>query len=91
MYSSALNFVQSTPAATWTVNHTFLGAPLCDVLVPDGNGAMIKILPAGVTYVSDTQLLITFTVPRSGTARLIGRSQSPLVFTAGSVDPGQAS
>jgi hypothetical protein len=88
MYSSAKVHIQSAPSATWTITHTFLGAPLCDVLIPDGD-TMVKILPAGVTYISDTQLTITFTVPRTGTARLVGRTQSPLIFTAGSIDPGQ--
>jgi hypothetical protein len=90
MYSSAKTHFQNTPSATWTIDHTFLGVPLCDALIPDGNGGLAKILPASVVHVSDTRLVISFTAPFSGQARLVGRTQSPLVFTAGSVDPGQS-
>lgn len=62
---------QSPAATTWTINHNLGCKPTFDVLVAGGT----KVYPASVIHLSDTELQLTFSSPRSGTARLIG---SPL-------------
>jgi hypothetical protein len=77
--------VQSTPASTWTITHNFDGAPTCDVIIPEGN-QFVKILPLEVRHLSDTQLVIEFSVPRTGRARLVGKNVA--LAQPGSIDPG---
>jgi hypothetical protein len=80
--------IQSSASSSWSITHAFSGAPVCDVIVPVGD-VFVKILPLTVTHVSDTQLVITFSVPTAGRARLVGRTTSTISTLAGSIDPGQ--
>lgn len=72
----------------WTVNHSFVSAPICDVIVNEG-GVTRKILPLSVKYVSATQLIIEFNTPTAGVARLVGVYVPSQAGGAGSVDLGQ--
>jgi hypothetical protein len=65
------NFVQSTPALAWTVSHNLGCKPVSDVIVTNA-GDQEKILPLSVKHIDDNTLLIEFSVPRSGRARLVG-------------------
>ncbi len=64
---AAFNFVQGTPSATWTINHGLGVKPVVDVTV-DGQ----KMYPMSVEHITDNQLVLTFSVPRAGKARLVG-------------------
>ncbi len=64
-------YTQTAPAQTWTINHNLGIKPVSEVSVLH-NGTMNKILPAKVTHVTDNTMLIEFSTPRQGVARLIG-------------------
>ena len=64
------NYTQVTPAVAWTITHNFGKKVIADTWV-DVNGVTTKILPKKVTNVDDNTLMIEFTTPRSGSARLI--------------------
>lgn len=85
---SSQTFIQAAPSMAWTINHSFNGAPICDVLVTEG-GVTRKMLPLSVKHVSNTQLLIEFSEPTAGMARLVGKYIGGWVGGAGSVDLGQ--
>jgi hypothetical protein len=87
---SVFNYVQSTPATSWTINHNLGSAVLCDVIIPDENGTYVKILPLAVKHNSNSQLVIEFSTAVTGKARLIGiGADFVLLSGAGSIDPGQ--
>lgn len=82
-------FVQASPSTTWTIDHAFIDTPRCDVLVTI-DGALQKILPLSMVISSSTQVVISFSVPMSGTARLIGTvaDKTAGISGAGTIDPG---
>jgi hypothetical protein len=67
------NFTQPTASLTWTVNHNMGCKPVSDVIVLNA-GDQAKILPKSVKHIDDNTLLIEFSTPRSGSARLVGTS-----------------
>lgn len=85
---SSQTFIQAAPSMAWTINHSFNGAPICDVMIVEG-GVTRKMLPLSVKHVSNTQLLIEFSEPTAGMARLVGKYIGGWVGGAGSVDLGQ--
>ena len=78
-------YVQTTPATTWAINHNLNSAPISDVV--DDTGA--KILPDTVDIVDMNNVNITFTYAATGTARLIGMYQAPALVQPGTIDPGE--
>lgn len=85
---SSMTFIQSTPATAWTINHNFNAAPICDVLT-ENNGVISKMLPLSIKHISNTQLMIEFSEPMAGSARLVGKYTLTAPTSAGSVDMGQ--
>jgi hypothetical protein len=66
-------FVQATPALTWTIVHNLGGYPIVDLFVTDPATSQItKIMPISTVYIDNTTIEITFAIARAGTARLIG-------------------
>ena len=63
-------FEQSEPSSKWTIQHS-CGYPNVDIFI-EQNGAINKIIPLDVKYVSDTLCEVYFTVPFAGTAKLVG-------------------
>jgi len=66
------NYVQPTPASVWTINHNLGTKPAHDIAVFNGGAILKKVLPMEAHHVSDNQLVITFSSPQYGTARLAG-------------------
>ena len=62
---------QTSSAQTWTINHNLGIKPTSDVSILS-EGVMTKILPAKVVHVTDNSMLIEFSFPCQGVARLIG-------------------
>ena len=63
------DFVQATPSTTWTIVHNLGRLPTCDArIVLDG--VKVKILPAEVEHIDENTVVIKFTDPRTGSARL---------------------
>lgn len=89
MISSSLTHVQSTPSMAWTINHSFNGAPICDV-TSTVNGTTVKVLPSIVRYLSNSEIVIEFSEPMIGVARLVGKLVPTEVVGPGSVDMGQS-
>ena len=67
--TQGLTFVQATPSTQWTINHTLGYYPLVNVIVNYG-GVEQQILPQAVQQASISQVIITFSEPMSGFARL---------------------
>jgi hypothetical protein len=57
--------LQPSPSATWTINHTLGGFP--SVTVVDSANTVVYGM---VTYVSESQVVLTFSAPFSGSAYL---------------------
>lgn len=69
--SLSYTHVQASASATWTIAHNLNSAPICDVVQDDG-GIWSRILPENVEHVDLNNMIITFSTPISGVARLIG-------------------
>lgn len=63
------NHTQSVPSLAWEIKHSLGCNPCVDVNVLY-EGAIHKILPAAVEYPDMGTVIVRFTSPRSGTARL---------------------
>jgi len=64
-----VTFVQDTPSDTWTITHGLHAKPVVSTKVYD-NGSLIEILPQSVSFPNDTTVVISFSSPRTGEARL---------------------
>lgn len=62
-------FSQTTPSDTWIINHNSNKKPVVSVIVNE-NGTLEQILPASVAFPTENQVVITFSSPRTGEARL---------------------
>ena len=62
--------VQSTPLATWVVQHNFGRMPAVDVYM-EVDGVLSKVLPAEVKRVDDNTVSIEFGEPVIGQAILV--------------------
>lgn len=62
-------FEFSTANTVWLISHGLGAFPIVDVYVTI-NGEINKIMPAGVQYIDPNTCVISFSVPRSGTAVL---------------------
>jgi len=65
--SAKLTFVQSSPSATWTINHNFGYSPV-SVRVLSTGGAEVE---ADVRDINVNQTIIYFSIPFAGRAELI--------------------
>lgn len=63
------NYEQLTASDTWTINHGLGRIPAVDTMI-EIDGTLTVILPLSVS-VSTTQVIITFSEPRVGKARLV--------------------
>ncbi len=63
--------VQDTPSDTWTISHGMGQNPGVFVSVYDGDPAVLTgILPKNIAYPEVGTVVITFSIPRTGEARL---------------------
>ena len=85
--SNTLNFIQSSPLATWEITHNLNCAPNCDVYTVI-NGIQQKLYPLDIVYVNPTLIRIVFSSPRTGGARLVGNYRPMIMDTIGSIDLG---
>lgn len=61
---------QAIASDVWTVNHGLGFKPAVTVAVHE-QGVLQVILPKSVEYPSDSQVIVRFTSPRTGQARLV--------------------
>jgi hypothetical protein len=62
------SFTQATAAQVWTINHNLNCNPVVDVQVLY-EGAVQKILPTSIEFPTTSQVIVSFSSPRTGTAR----------------------
>ena len=70
----AYDFTQGSANTTWTINHN-LGTKdvVVDAMVDAGSPAeLTKANPATVTTTGTTQVVLTWSVAQSGSARVVG-------------------
>ena len=64
--AQSVNFIQSTPTSTWTINHNLGYKPIVNIFSVGG-----LEVDATIIHTSDNQCVITFNVDTAGSARLI--------------------
>lgn len=69
MYVSPIVHVQSVASSIWTIPHGLFTKPVVSVKVME-NGVLTEILPASITFPNNTTVVIQFSTPRTGEARL---------------------
>lgn len=69
----AYNHTQTTPAATWTINHN-LNTEHVTIDVIDQNTQKEVIIPYKKVIVDANTLELTFTSPRAGYCRIVGQN-----------------
>jgi hypothetical protein len=62
-------YTQGTPSVQWTIIHNFGRVPACDVVI-SYNGSTQKVLPYDVEQIDDNTVVIKFSTPQVGVARL---------------------
>ena len=62
-------YTQATAASTWTIDHNLGRYPVVDVVVSH-NGVDEVILPKSIQHASLSQVVVTFSEPLTGSARL---------------------
>lgn len=60
---------QSVPSTTWTIFHGFGTKPLVDTNVLE-EGVMQKAFPLSIVHTDENNVVIQWTVPRTGTVSL---------------------
>lgn len=65
----AKTHVQSSASDVWTIDHGMFIRPTVSVKVWE-NGVLEEILPVSITFPSISQVVVTFSTPRTGEARL---------------------
>lgn len=65
------NHKQETPSTAWEVKHNLSAIPVSDVSVYVGQ-KLVKVNPLRVEYVDAQNLIIRFSSPQSGEARMFG-------------------
>jgi hypothetical protein len=58
-------FTQASAAASWSVTHNLGGFPSVTLADPSGN-----VMIAGVQYINNNQVIVTFSTPVAGSAYL---------------------
>jgi hypothetical protein len=66
---SSYTHKQTTASATWTINHTLGFRPGVNVAINYG-GKLQVVIPKEVELVSNTQVVVRFSNPQTGEARL---------------------
>lgn len=61
---------QTTSSAEWLISHNLNRKVICDVYV-DENSTLVKIIPSTVEYVSENQIKVIFTNPRTGRVKVV--------------------
>lgn len=70
LFTNPAQYPQDTASDTWTINHGLNGKPTAAVFV-NFEGKLQQILPAEVSYPSNTQVVIKFSQPFTGVVRLV--------------------
>lgn len=68
-----LDFKQTTPAATWTINHNFGTTVLAVDAWISHNGNNEAILPQNIVVSSENTIVISFSAARTGGARIVAK------------------
>ena len=64
---------QSVASAIWTINHNLdLTSMMIETFLGDSN--ITPILPSKITKTTSNQVVVIFSAPRAGTARILGSS-----------------
>lgn len=69
-FRSSYTYKQPTEASTWTIPHSLACKPIVYAMV-NYEGALQPIIPNEVSYPDDSVVVISFTQPFSGEARLV--------------------
>lgn len=69
MRAKPVTFKQETPSDTWTINHTLGYNPNAGVSVYE-NSVLTVILPKDISFPQVGQVVVKFSVPRTGEVRL---------------------
>lgn len=64
------DFAQSEASDTWTIVHNLSRLPTCDVRIIQ-DSVSVKVLPSDVEYIDDSTIVVKFTAPQIGSARLV--------------------
>jgi len=62
--------IQSVPSATWTINHNFNKSALAVDTMIDVNGELHTAIPENILYPTADSVIIEWSSPRTGQARL---------------------
>jgi hypothetical protein len=68
-----LTFEQPTPSSTWAIAHNLGSEPAVETLVLH-NASYKKAFPLSVSHTDPDNVIVTWSVPRSGLAVLIAAS-----------------
>ena len=68
--SRSFSHVQLVASDVWTINHNLGFLPVVSTVVTEA-GATQEILPLSVEFPSALQVIIRFTTPRTGSARVV--------------------
>lgn len=60
---------QTVPASTWAITHNLGHTPVGDVMI-SVDGVLEKMLPLNVEHQDDNTVIITFSTPETGEARM---------------------
>ena len=71
------NFQQSTPSTTWNINHNLNCKPVVDTFIMV-DGVSTKVFPQKVLIVDDDTVVVSFSAPTTGAARLVGQTDDIL-------------
>lgn len=72
----SLNFTQTTPSASWTINHGFGQMVAADTWVNDIEDGTQAILPTRVVVVNPNTLRVDFSSPRTGGVRVVAMGKT---------------
>ena len=61
---------QTVASTTWTINHGMGYRPSVQTVV-EVDGQNVVMLPKSITHASDNQVVVEFSIARTGTARLM--------------------
>jgi hypothetical protein len=72
---AAYNYYQPKSGTKWIIPHKLGSRYLAiDVFVPMGNGVYSKLMPEQTDIVDDNTVVVTFTSPTSGRARIVSQT-----------------
>ena len=67
---SAFTHTQAVASTSWVITHNFGRPPVVEVFVNHG-GQVKKMMPLNIIHTNSNTLTVTFSVARTGGARLI--------------------